>query len=342
MIIYLLELLIIITIAIVLHNFKFKKKNEIFMILCFIVLFSISALRASTVGTDTQSYINIFQRIINNYDSTHAEFGYIIFNEMTSIFSANSQAIIISTSLFVNFGVCLFIYKNSKKMWLSVILYITLYYYFFSFNYVRQYMAIVIVLNSLVLLKQNKYLWFIFLVGVASTIHTTALIGFAYAFFYYFSNNKKIILYIIFASLFMMLFSTEILDLFTIFFPRYNIYTDMYLERDGGIMIVLLYCSVFIAMFLFQPKQNDKSYNFLLSISAMSAVLSILGYGNFIFIRPALYFNIFTIVIIPNLIYRFIKNERPILSLIFVAFSTIYMLYYFNVNWHNILPYDLF
>jgi len=344
MIIYIIAILLLITIAVCIFGMKLKinRDKEIFLIIAFIILTFISGFRAIEVGTDTKSYIELFNRLLIGIKDTHNEYGYVIFNNLVGLFSKNPNAIIIATSIFINLGILSFIYYNSKNVWLSVYLYITMYYYFFSFNYVREFMAIALVVNSYYFLKKKKIFLFLLFITLAVSFHTTAIIGLLLYFAYWKSSNLKVI-YLIFGISIVFLFKFDvIMSYFFQYFPRYNVYSGSYLDRSGGIMIIVLYFLIFITLVFFKSRSNNSEYNTMIIISCISAALSIIGYKHFIFVRPALYFYIFSIIIIPEIISRFKPKNRHLVLLLICVTSFMYMLYYFNNNWHNVLPYGFY
>src|SRR5690625_4593512 len=275
-----------------------KLKDKIFLIISFLILTFISAFRGSEVGTDTENYIGIFRLYVLGALDPHSETGFALLNQIISYISTHPQSIIIVSSILINLGIMHFIYHNSKNAWLSVYLYITLFYYFFSFNLVRQFIAMSIVLFAWNFLKQGKVIRFILIVLLASTFHTTALIGLILI-FVYLGRRSLVLVPLIMLSAIVAVFGTNfIMGLVIDLFPRYATYYQNAEQSTGGIMPVVLYFMIFIALYLLRDK-GDQHYNIMLSIAAICAALSILNYFHFLFYRPAFYFNIFAIVIIP-------------------------------------------
>lgn len=341
---YIIVLILITVTAVVVFNINIniKKKNKIFLIISFLILTFVSAFRGINVGTDTKNYVTIFMRYVHNMPDPHSEIGFATFNAIIARFTENPQVIIIVSSIIIHLGLMTFIYNNSKNAWLSVYLYITLYYYFFSFNYVRQFIAMAIILYSWHLLKERRYTIFFILIILGTTFHFTAFIGILLLFVYWGRKSTKIVPWIIGGSIALLFGINIFLEYVFQIFPRYSYYDGAYLEKDGGIMIVVLYISIFISTLILKKKESSEEYNMLFIIASICAALSILGYNYFIFVRPSLYFNVFSILIIPELIERFGKRDQVLISYVICILGFLYMLYYFNFNWHNILPYELF
>ncbi|WP_133969652.1 EpsG family protein [Eubacterium limosum] len=112
----------------------------IYLFLCFSVLTIIEGLRKASVGTDLETYIYTFQNLEYNKQYIESIFYYLM--KIILFFSDDPQSFIFVTSFIINFGIFVFIYRESKIIWLSVFLYLTLFYWFASFNVIRQYIAI--------------------------------------------------------------------------------------------------------------------------------------------------------------------------------------------------------
>lgn len=179
-------------------------------------------------------------------------------------------------------------------------------------------------------------------IALAVSFHTTAIIGLLLYFAYWKNSNLKVI-YLIFETSIVFLFKFDIIMSYIFqYFPRYYLYFGSYLDNSGGIMIIVLYSLIFITLFFFKSRSSNSEYNMMIIISCISVALSIIGYKHFIFMRPALYFYIFSIIIIPELVSRFKPKSRHLVLLLICVISFMYMLYYFNNNWHNVLPYELY
>lgn len=342
MFIYLLGLfLLLISAVFIFYNGKNTNiQRKVYLTVAFIILFIISGFRGVQVGTDTGAYYNIFNNVVHGVKTFNQEYGFILFNKFLSLFTDNPQAIILATSFITTLGIVVFVYYNSPNVWLSMFLYVTLYYYFFSFNAVRQFMAISIILIAFIFAKKQKFLPYFFMVLLATSFHTLAILGFV---FYYIFWKKpklnkiyKINIFIIFIGL----LYDSFLNLIIKFFPRYSIYVGDYTESNGGIMVGIVYITIFIVALILKPKEVNDNYNAFLIISSISASLGILGYFSFSLIRPAWIFNICSIIMIPYILKsNFWRGYRVLPYQILITITVAYMFYYFRFNWHYVLPY---
>lgn len=343
MLIYFIMLALITFMAFTIYipNFERELKDKLFLSVSFLILTAVSAFRGIDVGTDTKNYMDIFRRYVLNVSDPHSEPGFALLNQLISYITDSPQSIIIVSSILINLGFMHFIYHNSKNAWLSVYIYITLFYYFFSFNLVRQFIAISVVLFAWNSLKQGKIIRFILLVLLASTFHTTALISLLLIFVYLGRKNTKLIPFIMLATAIAIFGTNTFMNFIVTLFPRYITYIESSDQSTGGIMPIFLYFMIFIALYLTREKKNQE-HNVMLSIAAITAALSVLNYFHFLFYRPAFFFNVFAIILIPFIATRFKGKEHPIAIYIICSLGMLYFIYYMVLGWHDVTPYTFF
>lgn len=343
MLIYIVTLALITFFAIVIYtrNTEIQKKDKLFLTITFIILTFISGFRDVSVGTDTESYQSIFLKYVYGLPDYHSELGYAYFNKLIAMLSSNPQAIIIASSIIINLGVMRFIYKNSPNAWLSVYLYITLFFYFFSFNYTRQFIAISLVLLGWNFLKDKKIITFLIFVILATSFHTSAIISLLLIFIFFSRNNTRLVPWILILSVISMLGMDTIFNYVFELFPRYQGYNTGDISQSGGINSLILYLVIFLVTLIFR-KKKDPDNNIALIIVTICAVLGVLSFEYYIFSRPSLYFNIFVIVIIPKITSNFKGIESLIANYIVIIFGFAYLMYYLFLNWHDVVPYEIF
>ena len=164
-----------------------KKRVCIVGTVCWILL---SGLRAWSVGDDTLTYAESFQKIKSrSWDSLFQSFyakyfegaklkdpGYAIFEKCFQIFSTDYQIFLIFIAVLFCLAMGIFIYKYSYNPYVSFILFSCLFYSFFAITGHRQTIATAFtVFIGLELIKKRKLIWFLLLVAVCSTIHASAL-----------------------------------------------------------------------------------------------------------------------------------------------------------------------
>lgn len=322
-----------------------KEQSKGLCIIYFFILTFISGCRASTVGTDTHAYLNLF--LINNgYLSGYAN-QEILFKYLCKIigyFTADPQWLLIVCAAITTFGVIFFSYFNSKNIALSVFLYITLYFYFFSMNGVRQFVAIGILLVASEFARRRKIISFVFLIVIAVGFHNTSVFGIV-IWWIYNPNLKKRNICLIFACLISGILSFDrLVPLIASIFPRYQVYLENSASfSSGGIMAAVIFTIISIAGIgaaIDKNWLNDSHNRALFFLVVIAAIFSIGSFSIGILRRVCWMFEIYAIVLVPNLMSsRFYHRSRYYLYVTIVVMGLLYLLYCFSFNWNAVLPY---
>lgn len=147
----------------------------------------------------------------------------------------------------------LFIYFNSVNAWLSTFLYVTLYYYFFSFNAVRQFMALSVLLVAFTFAKRQYWFPFLILLLLAITFHTTSIVWIAMLYVYYGGTKIRTIVVLNTVVILVFFLFESFLSLVTRIIPRYSYYTySPVMEESGGIRTFIVYAFRFLVALLFR------------------------------------------------------------------------------------------
>lgn len=353
MLIYILLLTIIFLQGVLISSAK-RINNNIFLFLSFLEIVFISGFRES-VGGDTEYYIDLFKTISNlpfdqaiNYG---LEKGFLIFCFLLSRITRNPQILILASSILINGLVFDYIRKNSKNVWLSVYLYITLLYFFNSMNLMRFALSIAILLQSIKYIERRNFLKFLFWVILASSFHFSAVIFvFTYLFGILQINRAKAILAVIFVSL-SVFFAQLIVQSVIEFFPRYISYKSSFFGYQGNlanyIIFVIFFLFVLIAI-LFDDNlnsnadENSLSTNINIWFLICGAGFALAAIKIFIFTRFTIMFTIVAISYLPNLLTVIRnKNNTFIITLGLVTMTLLYTIIVlaYRPEWFMVTPY---
>lgn len=144
-------------------SFNKQVSKKIQSLLMIIIFGSISAVRAVSVGTDTQLYNNLYNwdyEAGNWYRILGSKYPlYSLYTYLLHFVSDKSQTIVAVTSLIIIVTVAISIYYYSDNVLLSNILYVTLYFFFNSMNISRQFLAIGVLMIATVCLIQKNMLF---------------------------------------------------------------------------------------------------------------------------------------------------------------------------------------
>lgn len=341
--------IIILSILSKMFNSNIDKSDRIFLLFLFIPMFLISGLRASHVGTDTSNYMHGFNLISSVpfeyiFDVVRWEKGYVVLNKMASILSTNSQIIIIITSFCSLFFIFKGIYESSSIRLFSVFLYFTLFYYFISFNAIRQFIAISLVLYGYKFVVEKKFFKYIFIILISSLFHKISILFIPMYYLYGIKlNSKKLIMIGVGFGISLVMFNK--LTRFGFFlFPEYAMYVGTQYFQGGGILTSTI-SGIILAFGLFIKGTNkvDKEFDYLLLIMMFSFITSIFSMNISLFNRFNYYFSVFNILFIPKGIYL-VKDKRLSISYGSVI-SMITLIYFFArlfEGWQRVTPYNLF
>lgn len=334
-----------------------KKSNKIFMVMACIHLGLIMALRSVSVGTDTKLYSDLFEQISYADDIFNVIKSaplYVVYNKAISLLFNNLQWIIVFNSLIIITGIGIFIYRNSPNVVMSIYYYITLYFYFNSFNISRQFIAIVLVANSYYYLKNNKTKKFILIIIAATLVHNTAIVSLIlWPLKKIKWSNYKICLLAVVTTIAMFSYD-KLLKVFLILFPRYLMYMGggTFSLADTGqgkkILVSLFYLLIVVLCMIFLRYKKNSEFllvknelYFLTAILTIAVVIGIVFYNNLLISRIEIYFSLFIIIYIP-LFIQYIGKPKVILYYCLMIITAIPMLVQLNDNISGVLPYKFF
>lgn len=329
--------------------------KKLFLGFAFIPMFLIQALRGYTIGEDTAGYINHYHMIGNmgwkSLDFTYNGFepGYILLNKVVAFFSGNNATIflaIVSGIIMVGFSV--FIYYNSSNVILSTILFVALNHFFTSMVSLRQYIAMAILINSFYFFKKRKLGKLLLLCAVSFLFHKSSIIFSIFILGLYFvklTRNK--ILLLIGIELTGTLCFPSLLALALRILPKYNYYfvfiqnftTSMGIGKIR-IIYLLLEIALIGAVLVVKRYSNRDFYALAMIISV--AAISILLQGKIPLLwRLAYYFEVYLIILIPNIFCKKTSNGY-LYKISILAAITIFYAYLLWTNAAEIVPYRTF
>lgn len=124
--------------------------NVAFLSVAWVLLSLLEGFRSFSVGTDTSAYVSLFK-----HPRSSLEGGFQLLISLVHKFSNNPTIFLLVCAFITNGLVLLAIYRMSDNVFLSVYFYVALYYYFISYNALRQYLAVAVLLNAFWYAKQK-------------------------------------------------------------------------------------------------------------------------------------------------------------------------------------------
>ncbi|WP_071120031.1 EpsG family protein [Romboutsia timonensis] len=327
---YLINIILILSWAVVLLNNNTSKRNKkIFCIIVIIQWILISGLRHISVGADTYAYmVNRFNKTINSsWQELFTNFhnivflggegkdpGYPILEKIFQIFSDNYQLFLIFIAMVFKIPMGKFIYKYSKLPCVSFIIYSCLFYSFFSITGHRQTIAAGIALFlGYELIKERKFWKFILLIVFASTIHKSIICLIPF----YFIANKKITwrysLSMLSSFILIFIFKNKVMKSLA-FFAGYENYSEQF-QGAGTWTFTFIFIMVILVALWQAPKilkENNKDITIWYNAIFMALLFIPLTYVDPSAMRIVQYFSIFIMVLIPEIIKSFNIKTQPI------------------------------
>jgi hypothetical protein len=174
-----MQIYLVILLIIVLAGVSAKYKG-LYLTFCFGLLTIVSSLRSYRVGNDSDQFYFAYVPLATTQSDQHYHFRYEIgFNYLCKIlglFSQDPQILFIVTSIFMYFSIGIFIFKYSKNVFLSTILFMTFDFFAIYMNLMRQVIALSIILYGWNYLKNQKIIKYSAIVFFSSLFHSSAII----------------------------------------------------------------------------------------------------------------------------------------------------------------------
>ena len=307
----------------------------------FISILIVSGFRYN-VCTDFKSYEILFENV-DNYDITNSvfELGYLILNKITKLLINDSQVIFLITSLIVLILIVRTVYKYSSKLELSMYLFINLYFYYESLNIIRQYIAIAVMFYAVKYVYNRNFIKYILCILVASLFHTSAIFSFPIYFMYNFKLTNVKILKGLLVSMIILNLVQPVFNIISLFIPRYSYYSGGELFSTGTYRSIIIMGTIFFIAYIKRKTliQNDYKNNLYINVLFIAFMLSFMGLKSVLFIRIMVYFSIYSIMIIPNIVNTFDTKLKPIIYLLVITISYVYAYLLLSINDGGVLPY---
>ena len=346
-----------------------NKQKKIYLFLCFGSMVLVAGLRKYTIGIDlvelyAPKYIQICHTSFANLQFVHMEYGYVLFNKLLSLISTDVQLLIFTTSLIIYGSYGYFIYKNSKNVAFSTILFIIISLFFMSMNIIRQELSVAFLLIGYEFLKKKKYLAFYIIAFVATLFHQSSIIAFLFPLFYKTKFKKSYFFIGLVVAAVGFVFSTPLINGFTNLISLLGLNNNkdytMYLSSKAfGVPIInlnslsglLLSIAYFVLCYYYfcilkDEKNFDETDNYSLFMIFFYSLFSILSFKMVIIARFQYYFSPFILCAIPNAIKssKFKSNIAFITSfiIVFVGAKFLYIFLYLADDLYGVMPFTFF
>lgn len=291
-----------------------KAKNLIYILLAFSMLFVLMAFRKG-IGADYNMYAVGFRNMAMTGFETFSykdwEPGFILFTKLLGMIPGmDYQWYMIILSVIAILPAAIFIYKNSEMPWLSTILYVNLFMYFMSMNFLRQMIAVSLLMLAWHFMKRNKFIWYAVIIVIASFFHQTVLFMLPIYLLVKMKPGLKELLFYGFFLLWFYVASTNLIDLVTNFYHEEYKESVFIVEGLSFIYAILPLVLTVIAFLLVKTETinltNENKY--LVNLTFIGTLMMVTMSKHSIIERLSYYFIIFMLLLAP-VIFRSLKSR---------------------------------
>lgn len=343
-----------------------KLNRLTYVVLSFLPLFIISAIRSPSVGNDAYNYTQLFHQYSNiswsEVFSQDIEPSFVAFCKLISYISNDGQWFLIASSFLICILVAKFVFNNSNDIVFSAFLFVSYYFYFYSFSAIRQYIALGLAINAFYYFKEKKIVKTIIFYTLALSFHYTALIYLPVFILSKLKCSKRNITVIALLCISIIVFFRSAATYIIVQFDRYSYYRDdidSFTGRGWDINIILyIFFFVIIILGIYILKRDTKFKNtfFKENIRFDNAYSDIYNYLIFMMISLSLYmvsvsltmaaranhyYAIFLIVYIPLILSKMSYKNRRIFKVAIKILFFIYCVFMLMRNNYYVLPYTV-
>lgn len=233
------------------------------IVVCAFTLFIPAAIRASTVGADTQQYCDVYSWIAtvslediatasnSAWWSTTQDYTYLLYNKAISVFGDNPQIITVANSALLIASLARFVRNESCDPWMSFLLYFTFGFFQLSLNLTPSTIASLILLGSLRYVRERRLFSWIFSVAVAYIFHASAVLFIPLYFLFGVSLSRRDMVWVCVLGMFCGLFAySPVMNLLSHLVPvKYASYlTANSIKYEAALVLVAYGCVLMVAV----------------------------------------------------------------------------------------------
>ena len=283
--------------------------NRLYLQFIFWILFLCSALRFD-IGNDYRQYTQTaHEAFVGGYVVTEVGFNWLV-KIIYTVFGGEYYEIVFAVFAFVTLIFFLkAFYEQSVDFSFSYFLFMMFGLYFQTYNTVRYYLALAIVLYAMRYVFQKDWIKFVFWILLASLFHKSVLLTIPVYWIASFAWKRWMIIAGIAVSAGCFLAKDIVLEIALLLYPSYKntIYLNGEPSYSGmirGLLVLLLYC-----WYRKQYDDKDKELLFYAQLNALSVIVCVFFWFLPVVTRIAYYFSIVQLFMIPKIVCG-IKEEK--------------------------------
>lgn len=315
---------------------QFFKKNICVFAITYFFLLLLAGGRCVDVGTDTKNYLLMYEMLhdslFSEYIGSLIEPLWIFSNQIVMYIYDDFQLLLLFGAFLAITPISIRAWKSCENPYIAVLFYVLLYYYFNSYNIIRQAIAVSIVFFSYPFWEKGEMKKAVLCIIVAFMFHFTAVVAFLIPVIRKMKLRIENVFLILLGSYFLGNFVfPQLIPLLPIG-GKYFVYLSG--DNQSNLSITRLLLNLFFCFLLLQykPAVQDTNMKYFFGGIVLYNLLTFspaLG-------RIALYFTISQLYIYSNFSY-FKSNFILLLSVLFYGLFYFYTL--LNGNNSEIVPY---
>ena len=297
------------------------------------------------IETSKSSWKSVFQSFFDYYQTGEGKDpGYNIFQKVVQLLSNDYQVFLFIVALIFFFALGNFIYKNTTRLndaILAFVIYSVLFYSFYSITGIRQTIATAFTLYSYEFIKKKKIIPFLILVLLASTIHKSALIFIPLYFIAQINKTKYFYNIILVLFPLFMVYKEDLAGLLKVI-GGYEEYTSY--EGAGTFTFTAIFLLMSIVALIRSKiilKNNYNAQHFY-NAFALALLFLPLSWINPSALRVVMYFSIFMLLFIPEIIHSFLTISKKIKTDLTIVTVILLIALFFKSNMSNEKRYGFF
>lgn len=293
------------------------------------------------VGTDYENYYWTFEHLKTVdfkwilTDATHFRMdrGFLLLSKVFCfIFDAKVIFAIWSAVILTLIVGTLYNYRKDYDVVLVYYIFLSLY-YFNSFNILRQIIATSIMFFAIQYVFKNKPVRFFVLIGIAATIHFSAVLAIPIWFLWNHKSNQSVSVTkkwgVLLGAFLLASLWQRLLPLFTfLHIDSLTKYSGYLSGNDHTNMSFLIKLVITIVLFCLQKRlqREDEKINFLILLFAIGMLIDYTGYTSSFVKRGALYYSIGEIILFSRFTLLVEEDSKQITRLIIMITVSAYFI----------------
>lgn len=320
---------------------EYSKQKKILEIIEFIFLAFFMGLRYG-IGQDYfYTYVPVFNNVIRG-EKVDVEVGYELINKICAFFSKDYAFLFFVTALIFIFFICKTIKSYDISYSFAIFIFICGGFYLFSFNVMRQCIAIAISFYSLKYIEKNNISSYMILNLISASVHNTALLFIPL----YFILNKKIkmkwyllVIGIVFPLRFVL---TTYISQFLMGTKYYNYIAGIYLDSSSSTLTTSQIINILMFILYCMYTKDDEEENFYIFknmhfvgtlFSCLIGIVPLIG-------RVTASFYLIQFISLPYFYKHCFKQKyKKMAAIVIILMYLVLFIYSLIVNGNNVIPY---